>query len=143
MDDDNIEEFGKAFFIEMLSRGIALKKDGYDINFLVEEIVNRVCIDHDFDGQIDEGPRIRFYTSSGIPILGLLYENDRLVFTMPGEIPDSAMANKVTDILFSVCHVCIDKDAMEIRVPDEQKPNPAPVDIAEEEDFNCDDDFII
>ena len=142
MDDDNIEEFGKAFFIEMLAYGIALKKDSYDIAFLIEDIVDRVCVDHDFDAEIDAGSKIRFYTSSGAPILGILYEDSRLVFTMPGEIPDLDMASKVTDILFSVCHVCSEKCIMEIRITDEQKSNPISI-VASEEDFECDDDFLI
>ena len=127
----------------MLAYGIALKKDSYDITFLIDDIVDKVCVDHDFDAQVDPGNKVRFYTSSGEPILGILYEESRLIFTMPGEIPDLAMASKVTDILFSLCHLCSEKNIMEIRVTDEQRSNPTPVDIAEEEDFNCDDDFII
>jgi len=143
-DDEIMEKFGKAFFIEMLAYGIALKKDSYDISFLLEDIVNKTCVDLDFDAETDKN-RVRFYTSAGIPVIGLIYENGRILFTMPGEKPDLTMAELVTSVLFSVASVCLEQQVLEIRETEKQKNTPIPIEIEEkqEDNFECDDDFLI
>lgn len=143
-DSEIMQKFGKAFFIEMLAYGIALKENSYDIAFLLEDIVAKVCVDLDFDAETSPD-RVRFYTNAGIPVVGLIYENGRILFTMPGEKPDLEMAEHVTDVLFAICSVCLEKQVMEIRITEEQKNSPVPIKAEEksEDNFECDDDFLI
>ncbi len=143
-DSEIMEKFGKAFFIEMLAYGIALKENSYDISFLLEDIVNKTCVDLNFDAETDQN-KVRFYTNSGIPVIGLIYENGRLLFTMPGDKPNLEMAEHVTNVLFSICSVCLEQQVMEIRETEEQKNTPIPIEVEEkqEDSFECDDDFLI
>ncbi len=139
---DNIEKYGKAFFIDILAHGIPLKKDGYEQHSLLDSVANAVFLDTGLDVESIED-RLRFYTKGGIPIVGLVCETskDRLLFTMPGNEPDFEFADSILDVLFAVVKTCLDEEVFGEFSPhlNQQSFQSG----GSEESFECDDDFSI
>ena len=139
---DNIEKYGRAFFVDILANGIPLKKDQYEWHSLLDSISNAVSLDVCLDVESVED-RLRFYTKDGIPIVGLVCEasKDRLLFTMPGDEPNFESAESILDVLFTVVKTCLEEEVFGEFSPHLNQHSFHPG--GSEESFECDDDFSI
>ena len=139
---EDIEKYGRAFFIEILAHGVPLKKGAYELFSLFDSISNAVSLEVDLDVEAIDS-RLRFYTKDGTPIIGMVCEADidRLLFTMPGNEPNFEFAQSILDVLFTVVKTCIDIEVFgEFQSQlNQQSFHPG----GSEESFECDDDFSI
>ena len=139
---EDIEKYGRAFFIEILAYGVPLKKDAYELLSLLDNISNAVSLEVDLDVEAIDN-RLRLYTKDGTPVIGMVCETsiDRLIFTMPENEPNFEFANSILDVLFTVVKTCIDTGVFGEFEPhlNQQSFHPG----GSEESFECDDDFSI